>query len=143
MIKTINIIFFALMTFSSISAQSLSVTVKNIDTNLPGQIFVEVFDNEDDYTIIEKKLVGKKVKVEGEAAKTIQFENLPAGTYSVCVFHDKNNNGILDKNWVGMPLEGYAFSNNVFGIFGPPSFEDTNIKTTNGQKTKLSITMKY
>ena len=41
----------------------------------------------------------------------LQF-NLPAGNYAVQVMHDENENNKLDTNFMGMPIEGYGFSNN-------------------------------
>jgi len=51
------------------------------------------------------------------------IKNLKAGKYAVRYFHDENINGNLDTNLVGIPTEGYGFSNNVTGTFGPPAFE--------------------
>lgn len=43
---------------------------------------------------------------------TLTFADLKPGQYAVMIMHDENSNGALDKNVVGMPLEGYGFSNN-------------------------------
>tara|TARA_A100001015_G_scaffold253675_1_gene294024 strand:+ start:6646 stop:7065 length:420 start_codon:yes stop_codon:yes gene_type:complete len=40
----------------------------------------------------------------------LTFRDLPPGYYAAAVFHDKNNNGKLDKNFFGMPKEKYGFS---------------------------------
>ena len=42
----------------------------------------------------------------------VVFADVPQGTYAVSVFHDENLNGKLDKNFVGIPKEGYGASNN-------------------------------
>ncbi|MEI6851609.1 MAG: DUF2141 domain-containing protein [Bacteroidota bacterium] len=52
----------------------------------------------------------------------IKFENLPYGDYAVAVIHDINNDAKLDKNILGIPTEGYGFSNNAMGKYGPPTF---------------------
>jgi len=39
------------------------------------------------------------------------------------VFHDENNNALLDKNFFGIPTENYGFSQNVRGTLGAPEFE--------------------
>lgn len=46
------------------------------------------------------------------ATTTFTFKDVPAGRYAVMVTHDENGNGTLDTNLIGMPLEGYGFSNN-------------------------------
>ncbi len=50
------------------------------------------------------------------------FSNLSPGDYAVMLFHDENGNGKMDSNIVGIPTEGYGFSNNAKGSFGPPKF---------------------
>lgn len=45
-------------------------------------------------------------------SETIRFDDLPPGSYAVQVFHDANDNGRMDTNIVGMPVEGYGFSRN-------------------------------
>ena len=45
-------------------------------------------------------------------AETIRIDDLPPGSYAVQVFHDANDNGRMDTNVVGMPVEGYGFSQN-------------------------------
>jgi uncharacterized protein (DUF2141 family) len=57
-------------------------------------------------------------------AVQVQIKDLPAGDYAFAVYHDANDNGKLDRNAVGMPVEDYAFSNNALGKHGPPAFAD-------------------
>lgn len=54
----------------------------------------------------------------------VVFRDLPAGKYAVAAFHDANGDGELNANFVGMPTEGYGFSNDARGFMGPPSFDD-------------------
>ena len=53
----------------------------------------------------------------------VTFEGVPFGTYALKVFHDENDNGKLDTNFVGMPKEAFGFSNDAMGRFGPPDFD--------------------
>ena len=69
------------------------------------------------------------------------FEDLPAGDYAVSVMHDANKNGELDKTAIGIPKEGFGFSNNVLGRFGPPKFKEA--KFTMPLEKTLVITLKY
>ena len=56
------------------------------------------------------------------------FANLPAGVYAVSVFHDENMNQKLDKNFMGVPKEGYGASNNPKKKMGPPNFDETKFE---------------
>ena len=62
----------------------------------------------------------------------LQFPGISPGTYAVKVFHDVNDNGVLDTNWIGIPKEPYGFSNDAMGTFGPPSFEQASFKVGAG-----------
>ncbi|HZG45375.1 MAG TPA: DUF2141 domain-containing protein [Allosphingosinicella sp.] len=53
---------------------------------------------------------------------SFRFDNLPQGTYALTALHDENSNGKLDT-FLGVPREGFAFSNNPRVGFGPPAYE--------------------
>ena len=61
------------------------------------------------------------------AAVTVSVPGVPAGTWAVLAFQDENENGELDRNFIGIPKENYGFSRDARGKFGPPSFEDAAI----------------
>ena len=47
---------------------------------------------------------------------------LPFGTYAVSIYHDRNENGRLDRYPFGAPKEPYGFSNNARAVFSAPPF---------------------
>jgi len=57
-----------------------------------------------------------------------RFEGIPYGSYALRIFHDANANGELDTNFMGIPKEMFAFSNNAMGRFGPASWEDARFE---------------
>ncbi|MBL7858033.1 MAG: DUF2141 domain-containing protein [Cyclobacteriaceae bacterium] len=135
-----EIIFFWLMLSLNIQSTSearLTVIVENIN-EAKGMICVGLFDRESGFL---KSTVDKKIARADGATVTVTFDNLPAGDYAVSVIHDTNNNLVLDKNFLGIPKEGFGFSNNVIGIFGPPSFEQALINLVDVKE--LRIKLKY
>ena len=72
----------------------------------------------------------------------IGFLKLPPGRYAIIVFHDENDNGLLDKSLLGIPLEGYGFSNNAHGFFSAPSFDAAAVTVGKGD-TNISIALNY
>jgi len=47
--------------------------------------------------------------------------DLPPGDYGVAVIHDENRNRKLDRNFFGIPKEGFGFANNPHvGLSAPP-----------------------
>ena len=49
---------------------------------------------------------------DGAHEATAMMENLPPGDYGVVVIHDENGNRKLDRNFLGIPKEGFGFANN-------------------------------
>ena len=103
------------------TAHVLKITVNNIK-NIKGKLQVCLTDRKEDFL---KQC--KYIKSVAVTNNTISFEiaNIKTGVYSVSLFHDENNNGVLDtKGLFGIPSEPYGFSNNPRTTFGPPSFEN-------------------
>jgi uncharacterized protein (DUF2141 family) len=87
------------------------------------------------------KPVGASIVNANTAKPICVFRGIPEGTYGLSAFHDKNGNGKLDTNLVGMPTEDYCASNNARGFMGPPSFEDAKFAYRGGTK-RLEARMK-
>jgi len=60
--------------------------------------------------------------IENNTARHV-FRDIPAGEYTIKLYHDENNNDTVDANMLGIPREAYAFSNNVRGVLGLPRYE--------------------
>lgn len=73
---------------------------------------------------------------------TIEFTDLPYGTYAIGVLHDENLNNKMDTNFIGMPKEGFGASNNPKSFMGPPSFESASFEINSNNKT-IKINIKY
>lgn len=83
--------------------------------NSDGQVLVE-FNNEKEEIIkgYSEKIVENKC--------ILVIEDLKPGKYAFKYFHDENEDEKLNTNFMGIPKEGYGFSNNAKGKFGPPNF---------------------
>jgi len=90
-----------------------------------GDIYIAVYDS-DDAWLGDDTVMQQKVAI-GEAldGELVRYElQLPPGEYAFSIFYDANNNGELDTNFIGIPNEPIAISNNARPRFGPPSYED-------------------
>jgi uncharacterized protein (DUF2141 family) len=68
---------------------------------------------------------------------TVTIPDLAPGDYAVSLFHDANDNNTLDTNIIGIPKEGYGFSNNV-GARGKPRFDEAKF-TLGADGTTLTL----
>ena len=73
---------------------------------------------------------------------TVDVADVPAGTWAVLAYHDENSNKKLDTNFVGMPKEGYGFSNGANSKFGPPSFKEAAMAVGEGT-VPATVALKY
>ena len=87
----------------------------------------------------EKVLIQEKSPVK-DLKCSFSIPNLNPGKYAIRYYHDENMNDKMETNLVGKPTEGYGFSNNVIGKFGPPPFEKWLFEVTGDKKIILRPT---
>lgn len=128
------------MVYTDQGSAKLTLTVNKVK-NDKGVVRVLLFDNAAGFPDdVENAVKNASVKITGDKA-VITFDNLSAGTYALSVFHDSENTGKLRTNAFGIPRDGYGFSNNASGTFGPPSFQKAAFKVNAGDN-KVSIELK-
>ncbi len=111
--------------FSLWAQHSLEVRVEGVESQ-EGTIQVALFTSREGF--LKNSEAYRTASAEARKGSThLVFENLPAGTYALAVFHDRNDNSKLDTNWLGIPKEPMGFSNAGMKAFGPPSFEDCHL----------------
>jgi len=66
---------------------------------------------------------------------TAVFKDLPQGAYAASVFHDEFMTGKMEHNALGIPQNGYGFSNNPQARFGPPAPEKAAIILNRAEST--------
>ncbi|PWJ60278.1 uncharacterized protein (DUF2141 family) [Dyadobacter jejuensis] len=87
-----------------------------------GKVWLAVYRPEDRFGEDEPKIY-KIIPVKGRSQVEAVF-SLNPGRYAVAVYHDQNDNAVLDKNFLGIPKEPYGFSNNFRPRLAPPKFSD-------------------
>ena len=85
-------------------------------------------------------IVKAAMRPAGKAGDLV-FAGLAPGDYAVAAFHDEDRDGDLNTNLLGMPTEGYGFSNEARGIFGPPGF-DAAAFTIKADEERPAVTVK-
>ena len=125
----------------SLLAQTADIEVNIVGIKpISGKIMIALFNSKETYFELDKMLAGYEINVDSTNLNCT-FHDLPFGTYAITIYHDEDNNGKMNRNWLGMPTEGYAFSNNFSSSIRPASFNDAAFELTSN--TKLIIKMHY
>jgi uncharacterized protein (DUF2141 family) len=131
--KTLLFLFVFISLSGTLFSQfKLEIEVTGIKNNT-GKIMLQLMDP-------DEKTVSEKMSEIKDQKCLIMIENLKPGKYAVRYFHDENLNGKMDTNFMGIPTEGYGFSNNAKGSFGPPPFEKWLFEVSADKKISLNPT---
>ena len=128
--------------FAQSACPGIHVSILNI-RNSTGTVACALFESADGfpYEYLRSATNVMVIKIRKAQARC-DFEDIPPGTYAMAVVHDENMNGKLDTNWLGLPTEGYGFSNNAKAVFSAPSFSDASF-TYDGQNVDLTMSLHY
>ena len=119
MIYFILLAFHTMVSPQEIETYELLIKVTNIEVHT-GELKVAVFNNQEDH--LKRSIKSGQFKVTHETWLNCTFE-LPYGEYSFTMYQDVDLNDELNSNFIGIPNEPYAFSNNASIMFGPPSYD--------------------
>lgn len=119
--------------FAERDSLSLTVVTDQVQS-AGGVIYIELSDQ------TGKAVSAVKVAIKENIAEWT-FRGIAPGKWAVRLYHDENDNGKLDTNFFGIPREGYGFSNNVKGRFGPPPFDRRLFDVRND--TTITINLIY
>lgn len=106
-----------------------------------GNLIIGVFKDGESFKTEKpfKRITIEKPKpVKGSCAVSLALE---PGVYGISILDDENANDEMDYNMIGMPKEGFGFSNYYHTALSRPKFESFKLKIEN--KEKVSIRMKY
>lgn len=103
------------------SAGDLTVTITDI-RDAKGVLMISLVNSDAGWKNEDKPIAARKVAAASGEVK-LEFKDLAPGTYAVQVMHDVNENNQLDTNFLGIPTEGYGFSNNP-NVMRKPNYDE-------------------
>lgn len=106
---------------ASASAADLVVTLDGIESD-QGHVTVSVFENAESFKAKSDPIATNTLPA-AQGVMIFVFTDLPDKAIAVAAYHDRNDNGELDTNFMGAPKEGYGVSNNPKNRFGPPKYK--------------------
>lgn len=121
---------------------AVKLTVQNVGLRkAEGQVAVTVYpDNPRMFMAPGRKVLRQRVKA-ALPVTTACFWLAP-GTYAIAVYHDENGDKDFNRNLVGVPVEGFGFSNDAPTHFSLPAFDRVRFSLPPDGRT-LKITMRY
>jgi uncharacterized protein (DUF2141 family) len=72
----------------------------------------------------------------------VNLPDLPPGTYAVALFHDENGDNEFATSFLGIPREGYGFSNDASAFLSAPGFHESAFELPDGGG-RIQITVRY
>ena len=108
------------------SGQTITVTIDNVISD-DGKVLLALHTKE---TFMKGNGIAAAESYITDGKITVSFNNVVPGEDAILVLHDANDNGRMDYQETGMPLESYGTSNNPM-FYGPPEYEEAKFEVTN------------
>ena len=118
----------------SISARpsfSIKTNINKLNSD-EGFVYFALYESQEDF-LNRNYLQARKVKADKNGVDVV-FEGIRPGIYAISCFYDKNDNGTMDFDNDGLPLEDYGSTNNIMN-FGPPRFSDAKFEVSDKDLT--------
>lgn len=135
-----KVILNIVLLYSYLSGADINIEIQNLKS-ITGKVSIGLYNKSENFPIVSKEYKGAHLDIDSHT-HSYTFKKIPNGIYAVSVFHDENSNSKLDKNFLGIPKEGYGFSNNAKATLLAPSFNDAKFKIST-QTVNLKIKMEY
>lgn len=144
----IGVLFLTVLGVSSLTAEVQAVSQETLNVNVDGlrssrgQLCLSLFNKPETFPMKPEQSVQTKCLKITKNPMQVSFKNLVPGMYAIAALHDTNSDGQADRNFMGLPMEGFGFSRNPVVTTTAPKFGQAAIKV-DGPSTNISIQMRY
>ena len=138
----ILLLVFAITSSFNTKQEGVTVTITGL-RNTNGHVLLSLFKDGKGFPDKPEKAFRKERLNIAAGKATVLLNTLPPGNYAIAILHDENDDLKMKTNWLGIPVEGYGFSNNVMGVMGPPSFSKAQFSFTSGKSLEITIKTRY
>lgn len=139
-----HLVTFCLLLFavSGLEAQNVEVTVTGIRSD-KGQISVGIFLDEESFRE-ENAYLGYIFQKNDIHDGTITFSlNLDPGLYGLSVLDDENSDTRMEYNMLGIPREGFGFSDYYHTGLSRPKFDSFSFTVVKNTVKQITVKMRY
>lgn len=99
-----------------------------------GEVRGALFRSRDGWTEEGRQIATCTASIDGRRAACV-LDDVAPGEYAFAFLHDEDDDGQLDRDWIGIPQEGFGFSNDAAPVLGPPSFDSARFVHGPGETT--------
>ncbi len=132
--------------YTTTKAQNTNLSIVRVEIiglkSSNGKVLINLFDRATGFPSNPQNALKSYVLEIKNKQAFVEFSCTPQKEYAIALVHDENNNGDMDKNFFGIPKEGYAFSNNYRPTIKSPSFKQASFKAS-GEKMTLKLDVIY
>ena len=121
--KRLTALFLCVAALPAMADTTVTVEVRNVDRD-EGTMVLTVFEGKKNW--LKRGMMQEKLPVDGSDTVTFTIE-LPPGEYAFHAYQDLDDNGKMKANFIGIPKEPTAVSNDAKGKFGPPKYKDAKV----------------
>jgi uncharacterized protein (DUF2141 family) len=134
---------FIILSATTVENSDIVIKILNI-RNQNGNILISMYNNSEQFPDHPKwKYLIPKTELSAQGNQ-FQIKGVLSGKYAIAIIDDENCDTLLQKNFLGMPKEGYGFSNNIKpSISGAPSFDDCTFTVSGGKNKIVEIELQY
>jgi uncharacterized protein (DUF2141 family) len=119
---------------------TLSVQFNNIRSK-EGKLYIFIYNYENQYPDNPYRYYEVRKNQIRNSKLLVNIPKLEKGKYALSILDDENSNDDLDM-FLGIPTEGYAFSNNVKPFLSMPNYHDLLFEV-NSKHQLLKLDMRY
>lgn len=127
---------------SRIEAQEIELTITGLKST-KGQIVIGIFRDDPSFQKEEayrSLTFPKKDITNGEMKVSFRLE---PGLWGISLLDDENSSGLMEYNFLGIPKEGFGFSDYYTSGFSKPKFRSFSFTLEKDQKKKVTVKVRY
>ena len=131
-----NLVLAACLALPAAHAADLEVRLTGVPDD--GNLVFQVYDAADAFGDLRDP--AREIREPARGDGSYVLTGLTPGDVALLVYYDENDNGVLDKNFIGIPRETLAMSNN-YQPKGPPRFARASFEVLPEGTPPLNIDM--
>ncbi|MDJ0698368.1 MAG: MipA/OmpV family protein [Woeseiaceae bacterium] len=137
-LKTIPRTFALVLLALPLIASAADLTVRLDNAPESGNLVFQVYDAADAFGDFRDP--AQEVVLPARGDGEYELSDVRTGKIAVLVYHDENGNGLIDKNFIGIPRESLALSND-YQPKGPPRFARASFEFGSEQAAGIDMSM--